>query len=302
MKNNQILDGSLNEGTLFTGASQNALEVVRRLVADLDHAPVPYKFMEESRWIEILQKNPPQGNKIYITELLNRAHFASVASIIRAYRWAQGAESAHKEKLLLPFCASIRGLLEAASDSCETQKSIPITLAENHKLFSQILKGKSKELTICTELEDILIHFSHARRLSKEERDTLPSTHIAKPAKTYVSGLENQEPGGWYAWYEELCEYCHPAARSTSYMMMGIDSENSIFMPSTDDIHLEEIIKARSRHLEEILRLAFAPALLTLKVLSYFPASHLHAKFIEQLNFRDMPGWQKCAVIMKVKI
>lgn len=302
MKSNQILYNNPTEDTLFTGASQGALEIVRRLVADLDHTPVPYKFMEESKWIEILQKTPKQGNKIYITELLNRAHFASVASIVRAYRWALGAESARKEKLLLPFCASIRGLLEAASDSCEAQKSIPITLAENRKLFSQILKGESKELAICAELEEALIHFSHARRPSKQEKGRLPSMHIAKSAKEYVTGLENQEPGGWYAWYEELCEYCHPAARSTSYMMMGIDPENFFFMPSTDDMHLEEIIKARRRHLEEILRLAFAPALLTLKVLSYFPAPHLHAKFIGQLNFRDMPGWQKCAAIMQVKI
>ena len=67
-------------------------------------------------------------------------------------------------------------------------------------------------MMISKELEDTLIHFTHARKLSKGE--DAPSTHRARQPWEYIKRIEEMNNNGVKELYSELCELVHPAADS----------------------------------------------------------------------------------------
>jgi hypothetical protein len=285
----QDWEANLRSGTLVTD--------------EISEASIRYEFIDNSDYVAMAENRPGEANCVYVSELLYRTHFAAAATVVRSVRWAQGVEAAVAAGLLLPMCANLRGLLEAAADSHHSLKGVYTTLAEARTLFNRALGHTLHDrLVTAAELESVLIHFSHARRLTKKEKDGFSPEHQAKEAKTYLAELDSYAPGGWYVWYQELCEYAHPAASSTAYMILPEANESFVFSPKLEAAAIERLLRDWRSRIPEVLRVSLLPALLVLKVLTFFRLSPVHTRAIRKFDFSDVPAWQKCARIMKVPI
>ncbi len=275
--------------------------VLRAMVRDLEHTPVRYEYLADDDFSELLRKDIVAGVRVQVTELLYHAHFASVATIVRAYRWAEGCLAAYSQDLYLPFCASARGLLEAVGDSFDALVRMPLTFADASKSIKAGLAGTSGPILFkYDEVEAVLLHFSHARRLSKEEKAALPEYAKARDPKAYTQPLEAHGPGGFYNWYQELCELAHPASDSVCYMLVPEEDGQVSFHPSIDHERLAAHVDQNRERLAELLRLAQVPAITMLRVLLHFPLSNLHVNAVAELNMSQMPGWRKCAAKLGV--
>ena len=195
------------EITVFGENGPELLKNVRTVIREVEHAKIHYKYTSIEEHQAILQKNRSNGIRIQTIEILNHAHFAAVATLVRAYRWAEGCLAAFSQNLFLPFCASARGLLEAVGDSYDALPRVPLSLAENHLTIKNSLNGKLSRFIInWKEIEDVLLHFSHARRIENMEKCTAPDYAVAKLSNAYIKPLEGFPPGNFYDWYQELCE------------------------------------------------------------------------------------------------
>lgn len=67
------------------------------------------------------------------------------------------------------------------------------------------------------KLEDELIHFTHARVLSKDEPPI--DNHKAKSARDYISTLNEPNTPDAYEAYQELCNLTHPSAYTVLWML-----------------------------------------------------------------------------------
>ena len=275
--------------------------VLRAMVRDLEHTPVRYQYLSEEDFLELFRSDVVGGVRVQVSELLYQAHFASVATLVRAYRWAEGCLAAYSQNLYLPFCASARGLLEAVGDSHTGLARIPLSLAEaSSDVRAGLAKTSPPALHNYEEIENILLHFSHARRLSKEEKAALPEYARAQDPKDYTLPIEAQCPGGFYAWYQELCELTHPASDSVCYTLNQEDDGQVSFNPSIDHERIAAHVGRHQERLTELLRLAQVPAITTLRVLVHFPMPELHVKSVAGLDMSRMPLWRKCAAKLGV--
>jgi len=275
--------------------------VMRAMVRDLEHTPVRYLHLSVEDHRQLFQQDVTAGVRVQVTELLYHAHFASVATIVRAYRWAEGCLAAYSQDLYLPFCASARGLLEAVGDSFDGLALVPLSLADASKSIKAGLAGTSGPILFnYGELEERLLHFSHARRLSEAERTSMPQYMQPKRTKKYTDPIEAQGPGGFFDWYQELCELAHPASDSVCYMLIPEEDGRHSFNPSIDHERLAAHVGQHQKRLAELLRLAQVPAITMLRVLLHFPLPELHVNSVAGLDMTGMPLWRKCAARLVV--
>ncbi len=277
-------------------------ETIRTVIRGLEHTPVRYKYISVEEHLEILKSNLAEGVRIQVTELLYHAHFAAVATLVRAHRWAEGCLAAYSQGIFLPFCASARGLLEAAGDSYAALPRVPLSLAENHVNIKRALSGSSPPTHLMNygEIEDVLLHFSHAKRVDKAHKNEVPDYMRAKFATTYIKPLEVYPPGGFCAWYQELCELSHPASDSICYMLLQQEDGSLTFHPSLDREHIHEHITKHQQRLTEALRISQIPALVMLRVLSHIGPSELHIRTLNDVDISHVQLWKKCAASLNI--
>ena len=82
--------------------------------------PYEYEFASIEGLDNLLRNNPKKGMRIYWQEIIMRAHFCAISSMLRGMRWIDGILISYENQNYLTFCASMRGLLEAAADSLLT--------------------------------------------------------------------------------------------------------------------------------------------------------------------------------------
>lgn len=275
--------------------------ILRTVIRELDEKPVRYKYISVEDHKALLEKDLSEGIRVQTVELLYHAHFAAVATLVRAYRWAEGCLAAYSSDLFLPFCAAARGLLEAVGDSFDALPQVPLSLAKNHLIIQAALAAKTPPpLVNYKQIEDALLHFSHARRVDKKQKSEVPDYLPAKLASTYTKPLEAYGPGGFYAWYQELCELAHPASDSVCYMLIQQDDGQLAFHPSIDRERIRNHITAHQQRLTELLRLSQVPALVMLRVLSHIGPSELRVSSLNDIGISHIPLWRKCAAAMSV--
>ncbi|WP_224367626.1 hypothetical protein [Hyalangium versicolor] len=289
---------------LFGADGVQLLDAARVLVDDFEQHPIRYSYMDPQAFEQLSWKDSSAGQKIYWEEMLRRAHFAAAASVIRAYRWCGGMMMGYSQGLFLPFCASFRALIESAADGYDVLRHVAVTLAECRNTVNPIIQLKSdvrfsNVLLIAKELEDSLIHFSHARKLTKGE--VAPESHKAKTAAEYVKSLEQQSVPGLYDCYSELCQFTHPAAHSVGHLLVPESQTDFVLVPAHDEKRIEHLIKARQKLVVPLFMSAFNPGALALKVLLHFDVPQLHTPAIRRMNLRGLPGWRKYAAKMDVE-
>lgn len=252
---------------------------------------ITYKFIPEQEYILVLKENPSEGMRIYWAEMLDRAHLAATTSMLRNKRWINGVVFAVENDNLLVFASAFRGLIESAADAFDGLRPVPISLSENYDIIKSALEGKLKGAIICCKtLEDSLIHFSHARRLSKGH--TEPEIHRAKTSREYLDLLKKIGDGEILNCYSELCEITHPAAASIAFLFDQKPKDEYQLSLENDAKYIINFCAKYKSIMSEILQLSFNLALLTLRVLNSFPVDKLKTPILNELSFESIRGWQ----------
>ena len=179
------------ERLLFGKVGLRGLDIVWRVYQNLKKRPSVYCFISEETFLGLCKEDASRGNQIYWHEIMCRAHFAAVSSLGRNLAWILGMSSSVAHNQFLPFTASARSLLESSADSWSTIRRVPRTLTgEQQGMIVKALAGHLEVLLINEELENILIHSSHARKLDKTETASMHKEHNAKAPWEYLKELK----------------------------------------------------------------------------------------------------------------
>ncbi len=230
-------------------------------------------------------------NRIVALELIDWAHLAAVASLLRTRRWADAVVIAHGQSNVLAWASAVRGLLESAGDIEDGLGAIPISLAQNHGVISLCLSGKSKELVGFSELEDKLSHFVFAKwiRVKRGEASVMKSKDIAE----YVRRLEPIMPGA-VDFYHQLCNVTHPSVGSIDWLFSLDAAEDGglKLMPEGDLKAIEKIAASYPDALSDMLMVSCNVALLILRVLHKFDV-HPQLAVLKKYNWSGIRYWAK---------
>jgi len=257
-----------------------------------------YIFLSQQDFDDLFNNDERDANSQYMKEIVYRVHFSAMSSIARNLEWLNGMKSAYEHGLYLPFASSFRSLIESTADSFDSLLAVGLTVAENSVVINERLnkKGKGSNFITITELENDLIHYSHARRLDKNEN--APDTHKAKSAAAYVRNLDKKTDSNFYDCYGHLCQLTHPAAEGVLHMMPQVD-DYFVF----DDKHgikkIENLIEQYESFFTDLICYAFNPAILALKVINYIDVPSCQSKLIDSINLNNLTAWKRCEAYLK---
>ena len=279
--------------SLFGINAAQFIEIVDQLA--LAKGKTNYSFMAADDYDRVIREDSDRATQIYWNQILARAHLTAVVAILRSRHWISAVVAAAKDKNLLAFAAALRGLIESSADTASALEAIPISFAENHVLINRALSGTlGKQFVISSEIEDALIHFSHARHITKVERPSVPRSHEALKVRDYIEVLEKGKVHKVITCYQSLCDLTHPGASS---VWMWLTSENGVnfeLKPNQDESNIADYLTEYRDTFLELLMFSFNPALVTLNVLNYFPLRTFHTLALLDWNLSSIPSWQKC--------
>ncbi|NDV51357.1 hypothetical protein [Salipiger sp. PrR003] len=281
-----------NIARIFGDPNQTIVNNISALVDEFRGRDIVYNFWSESEFLEVAQKDMDRAGIQYWREILDRAHFASATSIIRTVNWVRAISHSFEDSNFLSFMSSVRALTEFSGDAVHSLNPVPLTIAENSSAISRMLRGGSTTFVTSTDLEDSLIHFTHARKLKKG--DATAESHRAEQTHVYVKSLEPYAPK-IYEMYMVLCGYAHPAAQSVGAHMRPLNENDwSLTVDPGKDLISSFIEEWRSQF-SELPMLATNQALCTLKVLSVIDERRYGSRFMSKVDLSGIPLWLKCA-------
>jgi hypothetical protein len=287
---------SINE--IFGQGAEEFAALASRIEAELSARTIRYKFLPSEEFAQLMVADASHAQRVYWYELVGRAHFAAASSILRSAQWVKGVQVARDQNLYLPFCANLRSLIESAADSLTGVAGAAQTFAENSGHVNAALSLKCHQIAISRELEDQLIHFSHGRKLAKDE--DAPQSHLAKSARTYIDQLERLGLAQAHTLYGALCQVTHPASDSLSHFLWETGDVEFTLHPHNDRTAISALIQRYKVLLDALLRYAFNQPIILLRVLQHIDLPDYHSREISRLDLSAMPGWQKCARLMGV--
>ena len=262
----------------------------------LERLQTRYTFMDDGEFKDLLLRDLGEGMRIYWYEILQRSHLTAVTAILRSRRWLSGVVQARTGNNLLVFASAFRGLMESAADASTALIGTPLTLAHLHPSIDEALRGSATNVTITSEVEDELIHYAHARRLTASERSNLPRSHEARQTREYLQIFGDQNADLVRQCYGDLCELTHPAA-STVAMWLALDDQNGLefsLLPHQDEAFIAGLLRDYSAVPLELLMFAFNGPVTTLNILNYFPVEDFHTPKLLNWNLDGIPAWVKC--------
>lgn len=237
---------------------------------------------------KLLNNKPCEANKIYWDEILFRIHFASVTSIMRNEKWLEGVlVSIEKENFLL-FAASLRGFLEAVTDSYYSLLNVPFDIACNFKNIKLGIEGKLEELLVSANLEETLIHFQFASRSNK----TGMPYNKALYTSDYIRNFDKYSDINTRKLYSELCGVVHPAANSLYPFTINIrESEACEYGTTVVNLDTKYINNVLGNHCDtilELLKFAIITPVISLKVLNLFEYELIESSYLASCIVNDM--------------
>jgi hypothetical protein len=232
-----------------------------------------------------------ERNQVYWCEMLYRAHFGACTGMLRLNEWLHGSERARADGNVLMLAAGIRGFLEASADTFQGFSDVAPTLADCHGVVRRAITGElSEQIALAPELENMLIHFSYARRLRPGEG---PALHSAASARDCISVLSESAPDVVDV-YHVLCDYTHPAEPSL-FRFAGERTllDTLTFDPNAGPGKLAEIV-ALSEHVgRAALVLAVAPLVITLKTLNAFAFAPVATPWADGVDLSFSKVWSE---------
>lgn len=261
---------------------------------DLASLRTAYVFDENSNYKRRLEKSIGDGMRVYWKEILCLCHLSSVVSILRTRRWFSAIADSIDRGNVLAFAASLRGCMESAADSATSLKIVPLTLAERYSEVKRALEGDLDYVLISPELENELIHFSHARHISRRERKNVSESHIARTTHTYLKVLSEGRVPNVEEVYRTVCDLTHPAASSVS-IWLSVGPSSAALFSGQDQVLIRGVLESNRQLLLELAMFAFNPAVLTLRMINEFSLHELYVQDVDKWKLEGIDGWNKCA-------
>ena len=275
------------EKLLFGKKGVDGIDAAKMVMAEKSRKPTTHSFLSNDLYWSVIQKTPEQAMSIYWTEMLARCHFAAVSALARNLAWLDGVCVAVEHSMYLPMCTNLRSLMESSADSWATLRRVPGTLESQFSRILSALNSTSREILMCEELEDCLIHFSHARKPNRDDKSSVPKSHIAEEPWKYLKKWGDSGAGEVQELYGFLCQLTHPARESVFIFAdqeRDASSHHVIAPKALDDIHIRKFVKQYDEMLLMILKTAVSPSIVVLKALNKFPIKQFHTKCVEQVN------------------
>jgi len=259
-----------------------------------------YIFSKNEDVKPLILDDPGRFMQIYWGEILARAHLTAITSILRNRHWVSAVIAAAEDKNLLSFAASLRGLIESAADSQTALKHIPRRFAINHAQIMCALSGKLERVNLLDgEMEDKLIHFAYARKLTKAERAEVPESHQVMKVRDYIDELEEAQVHNIVECYDKLCDLTHPGASSVWMLLHSVNDLEMELIAGQDDSEISRFLNDYRRTILDLIMLAFNPGIITLRVLNYFTLVKFHVPALDRWDLSGVPIWQKCHADLK---
>lgn len=249
-----------------------------------------YVFTSEDEFGRLLREDRKKATQVYWSEILARAHWTAITAIFRNRRWISAISSAVRDQNMLAFAAAFRGLIESAADTQTALRSVPVTLARGYARIRDATLGKMDSILTQGQIEDDLIHFTHARKIKKSE--TVPDTHRAKQIQEYLDIFTSEKTKNIAACYKKLCDYTHPGLSSV-WLWVRPDGEMGVQLASDQEKELiSQFLIEYGSTLLQLLMFGFNGPVLTLSVLNYFPVKSLHTPALANWDLSDLPAWR----------
>lgn len=283
-----LLKPTLDTTALFGRGVGIYAPIVNALGAVLDQES--YEFMDTAEFADAVRRGDlTQGamGRIVWFEILQRARLVANLSIIRTANWIDACVREHQAGALAPFTSCCRALVEATGDSCDSLNFVASTLAEQSAAIRRELAGNGIGV-VNSELEDILIHFTHARKLPKGA--DAPASHEAKTTAAYIKVLTRMGLPKAAPFYGALCERMHPAEAGMSHYYAPNPDGGFRLTLDREREALEAFVAEHRETLHGILPLAFNPAVLTLRVCGTFGLWGI-PRVLEETDFSSIPIW-----------
>lgn len=194
---------------------------------------------------ELLQTNPFEALKVYWKEILERVHELNLISIQRNLKWFEGIMLGVQYENLFVFSASYRGLIESISDALDALKYVNRRLPEKEKTINKVMDGSLKVIRngehlkqfIDGELENTLIHFTHARDVWGEKEP--PNSHKKKKFHEYADNFEPEYSEAARKAWRELCQFTHPSHSSVAAYILPQDNDGKSWKIGLDHDFLQ---------------------------------------------------------------
>jgi len=263
----------------------------------LDVGSYRYSFLDSEEFVPILNKNTARGMEIYWKEILCRAHWAAMTSLIRTHRWSAGVFDGFASENLIVFCACTRGLLESSADCWDSLSVVAPTLASAKETIELAISNHLNERRVAEDLESRLMHFTFARKRRKGE--ALPESHSAKTVADYLRHFEREQPS-IMKFYTMLCDVVHPGASSVLSFSRSIDNGNKIELSfEVERRSLAEFAVCLRLVLTDIIAASFNTGILILRTLNYLPLKPVHTPLIDSLPFKPIPAWKSIESLLE---
>ena len=178
-------------------------------------APSRYLFLVDHALQQLIKKGQLAGANFHYTyELMAHIHMVALISIRRNLKWIEGIELSMAASNYFLFCASLRGLIEAAADSYFSLRPALGTLTANFSLIKCCLEKRfDKALFVDGPTEDLVVHFIQAGKY--EDKSKSPEHFKANKTMDYIARIDEDDPQrAIYGLYQQLCQISHPARDS----------------------------------------------------------------------------------------
>ena len=273
------------------------LPVLDKVVTGLSAAE--YDFMPNDEFVVLVKTDPSRGMQVYWTELLFRAHFAAATSVLRTRRWLQAVLLHGPGANFTAFAAAYRGFLEAAADTFDVFDNVSWWLAQMHADARLAVQGRMEELTLCPDVENALIHFTHAGYVGRGE--DAAETHRAKHTKQYLKGLEGSGFPEVYECYRELSDVAHPGLGSVKCYAGPLSSGRTGYrlVCDQDADLIGSFCDKYQKVTERTMFFGVVPPILVLRVLNELPIEPLHTPTLWDAGVERHPAWFPLAARLK---
>lgn len=255
---------------------------------------VEYRFLDNDSVLAAVnagQIGASEFNAIIVTELLVSAHLAAHTSLIRASRWMQATWREYEAGSYLGWAACCRSLLEAVGDTAHSLRNTASNIGLNKELFRRALSGLDDGIVNPADLEHDLLHFSHARKLSKGERATEHEAHAAHQTTEYIGTLKKVGLPGADELYSELCQIGHPARASLSWLYAPVQGGFRV-NEANQGRALKKLVGKHELTLRNLCPVAFNPGLLILRALVMFKMFPIHPE-LKRFEFNGAEAWSE---------
>jgi hypothetical protein len=286
-----------DRGTLMEEFFPNAGRLAQAIAADAGN-PV-FEFMPIDQYKKLVECDTARAAQVYWREMLYRANLAAVTALARHARWIEACLRLYNtEPNYLGLACCLRGLLESAADTFHSLRVVPLTIASSRKMVERaVLGGLQTNDYLAEDLENQLIHFIYARRISA--RGQAAPGHKAETSTTYIQNLLSQNDVSVRELYKKLCELTHPAADSVVWMLKTSPEFELLQFGGTHDARFVRLLV--DHHAKAIKTLAIIPvdiSVCTLRVLNLLPLPEIHVPISDAY---EPAGWQQIITTLQAQ-